>query len=370
MKKDTRVVFLDYLRVIACFMVMLVHACEQFYFNDNGEFSVASRSSAAWAVLFDSACRASVPLFVMASAYLLFPLKRSTGDFIKRRFLRVCVPFVLFSFAYTIANSGSFGAMLFNFPMATGGHLWFVPMLLGVYLMMILLSPWAEKVSERELRGWIGVWLFTTLFPYLRRLCAALYGDPSFGAVPFLYGECPWNAFGTFQYVSGFFGYALLGLWFRRFATMPSWRKTLVCAVPMWVMGFAVIAGGFWFRIPFDGTFPLVRPYATAVDLEMSWEFCSFGVMLTTLAYFMVVRCIVSNGTFYRYAIRPLSESSYCMYLVHIFFLVAVMPFLKGAVSVPVAIIVGTLATFAASGLFGIIVRRIPVLGKLLGCSS
>ncbi len=367
MSKDKRVVFLDYLRVFACLMVMVVHACEQFYFNGNGEFAVASRGSAAWTVFIDSAGRASVPLFMMASAFLFFPLHQTTGDFLRRRFLRVCVPFIIFSIAYTIANNGSWGAMLFNFPMATGGHLWFVPMLLGVYLMMILLSPWAEKATEREVRGWLAVWLFTTLFPYLRRLLVHLYGEPIFGAVPFLYGECPWNAFGTFQYVSGFFGYALLGLWFRRFAPMWSWRKTLMRAVPLWGIGYAIVALGFWFRIPFDGTFPLVRPYATAVDLEMSWEFCSLGVLLTTLGYFLVLRRITASGAFYRHVIRPLSDASYCIYLVHIFFLVAIMPFLKGHVPVPVTIVVGGLATFAASGLFGLVVRRIPVLGRLLG---
>ncbi len=64
--------------------------------------------------------------------------------------------------------------------------------------------------------------------------------------------------------------------------------------------------------------------------------------------------------------IRPLSDASYSMYLVHIFFLVAIMPFLKGHVPVPVAIVVGGLATFAASGLFGILARRMPVVGRLL----
>lgn len=32
----SRVVFLDYLRVIACFMVVLVHTCEFYYLGDGG----------------------------------------------------------------------------------------------------------------------------------------------------------------------------------------------------------------------------------------------------------------------------------------------------------------------------------------------
>ena len=40
------------------------------------------------------------------------------------------------------------GKLLFNFP-DEGGHLWFVPMLAGLYILMPLLSPWAEEVSLR-----------------------------------------------------------------------------------------------------------------------------------------------------------------------------------------------------------------------------
>ena len=36
MDDNKRIVFLDYLRVVACFMVMVVHACECFYFGGDG----------------------------------------------------------------------------------------------------------------------------------------------------------------------------------------------------------------------------------------------------------------------------------------------------------------------------------------------
>ena len=364
MNGSPRVVFLDYLRVAACFMVMLVHACEQFYFNDAGEFAMATRESGAWAAFIDSACRASVPLFVMASAYLLFPVTRPTGEFLRRRLARVFVPFAVFCCAYTYWNDGNWGAMAFNFPMATGGHLWFVPMLLGLYLLMPLLSPWAEQASAREVRAWLALWLLTTTFPYLRRVWAGLYGAPDFGAVPYLYGECPWNAFGTFQYVSGFFGYLLLGFWFRRFAGEWSWKRTLAVALPLWAVGYAIAAGGFWLRIPFDGNWPFVRPYALAVDVEMSWEFCSLGVAMTVFAYFTLLRKLTSGGTFYRCVIRPLSEASYGTYLVHIFFLCSVMPLLKGRVATPLAIVGCAVLTFAGSSFFSLLVRRIPVVGR------
>jgi len=366
MTDKSRIVFLDYLRVFACLMVMFVHACEQFYFNGNGELFIKSPADAHWVTWIDSACRAAVPLFVMASSYLLFPLTRSTGEFFVRRLKRVFVPFALWSVVYVLRFDGSFVDCLFNFPMATGGHLWFVPMLLGLYLAMPLLSPWAEKASEKEVRGWLIVWMFTTTFPFLRRLCGILCGEPSFGAVPFLYGECPWNGFGMFQYVSGFFGYLLLGFYFRKFVPEWSWRRTLSRALPLWAIGYAIVGGFFFGRIPGDGTFPVQAPYAAAVNLEMSWEFCGTGVAMTVLGYFMVLRKCVSTGKFYERVIRPLSDVSYGTYLMHILVLVTLADNLKGSLPTPVAILVFAVGSFAVASLFGLLFRKIPKVNRWL----
>lgn len=360
----SRVEFLDYLRVFAIFMVLMVHACEQFYFGPDGGFLIKSAGDAAWVVALDSAGRAAVPLFVMASAYLLFPVTRPTGEFLRRRLLRVGVPFLLWAVVYNIRFDGSWAAMAFNFPMATGGHLWFVPMLVGLYLLMPLLSPWAEKASEKEVRGWLLLWGFTTLFPYMRKLCGHLCGAPSFGAVPYLYGECPWNGFGTFQHVSGFFGYMLLGFYFRRFAVEWSWRRTIAWAVPLWLVGWAIVAGGFYFRLPVGKGYPVAGPYALAVDMEMSWEFCSLGVALTVLAYFLVLRKFSGGGVLYRCLVRPLAEASFGVYLVHILVLVAVIEPIKSALPTPLAIVAAAVGVFVISSLLSLAVRKIPKLGK------
>lgn len=368
-KNSERVVFLDWLRVIACFMVMLVHACENYYFNADGAFAISSLESARWATWIDSACRASVPLFVIASAFLLFPVKRTTGDFFRRRLLRVVVPFLVWTVVYTIAWKGDWTPLLFNFPMGTGGHMWFVPMLLGLYLLMPLLSPWAEKASEREVRMWIVLWLFTTTFPFLRKACAALCGDPPFGAIPYLYGECPWNGFGTFQYVSGFFGYMLIGFWFRKFAPELSWGKTLARALPLLVVGWSIVWAFFYYRIPVgESGYPVVKDYAMAVNLEMSWEFCSLGVVMTVVGYFLIIRKLDFSGAFYRFVVRPLSEASYGTYLMHMLILAVLVKFFENLTPcVPLAVFATAATTFIVASLCSVLLRRIPFIGRFIG---
>ena len=365
MSKD-RIPFLDWLRVAACFMVMSIHAAENFYLGGeapNVTF-IASRTDAIWVTLTECVCRVCVPLFVMASSYLLFPVSRPTGDFFKRRLARVFVPFLVWAVAYVVVAGGNLRQLAFNFP-DEGGHLWFVPMLLGLYFAMPLFSPWAEKVGKRELSWWIVLWLLTTTFPFLRRLWETTFGAPPFGAVPYLWGECPWNQFGAFHYVSGFLGYMLIGLWMRKFGGSLTWRQTLAVAAPLWLAGAAILGLPFY-AIMSDSSFPLSKSYAFAVRMEMSIEYNSLGVALATIAAFLVLRKIDFQGAVYRLVVRPVSEASYGMYLMHMFILPVTFTAINPHMPTPLCIFFTALATFAASAIAALALRRIPKLGKWL----
>jgi surface polysaccharide O-acyltransferase-like enzyme len=148
LKNSPRVTWLDWLRVAACFMVIIVHATEPFYLGGEGSFILTS-TDAFWAAFFDSFVRACVPLFIVASSYLQFPLHYPAGEFFRRRAVRILIPFALWSLVYAFVWGepiSNLKDLIFNFNYAAG-HLWFVFMLIGVYLLMPILSPWAEKVS-------------------------------------------------------------------------------------------------------------------------------------------------------------------------------------------------------------------------------
>ena len=76
-----RIVFLDFVRVFACFLVMLVHAAENFY-GAPGSTDMAgpqslllNESDRLWVSVYDGFSRMSVPLFMIVSAFLLAPMK-------------------------------------------------------------------------------------------------------------------------------------------------------------------------------------------------------------------------------------------------------------------------------------------------------
>ena len=176
-----REIWLDWLRVTACFLVMATHSCEPFYLGGEGSL-ILTKSDALWVSFLNVLPRACVALFVVASSYLQFPLHYSTGEFFKRRAKRILIPFLVWSVVYALVWGEpvqNFKDLLLNFNYAAG-HLWFVYMLIGLYLIMPLLSPWAEKVGKRELQVYLGIWLFTTLIPLIRQWVG--------GPAPVIYG--------------------------------------------------------------------------------------------------------------------------------------------------------------------------------------
>ena len=77
-----RIVFLDYVRVFACFLVILVHASENFYGAAGSTDMVgpqsylASETDRLWVAVYDGFSRMAVPLFMIVSAFLLAPMKK------------------------------------------------------------------------------------------------------------------------------------------------------------------------------------------------------------------------------------------------------------------------------------------------------
>ena len=382
----TREIWLDWLRVVACFLVMLTHSTEPFYLGGEGSL-ILTHSDAVWASIMDVLSRAAVVLFVMASSYLQFPLHYSTKEFLRKRAWRILPPFLIWTLVYALVWGEpvqNFKDLLWNFNYAAG-HLWFVYMLIGLYLLMPLLSPWAEKVSKKELQVYLGIWLFTTLLPLIRDwlggAAPVIYGPsgiPNPAKYP-LWGEASWNTYGLFYYISGMVGYLLLGLYFRRFVGELSWKKTLAIALPLFSCGFAISVFGFLRRVGVDshGVFPVEGPVGLAAIWETTWLNDSIGVALMAIGWILLLRKVQADGTFYRRVVLPVSQASYGMYLSHLLVLVTVSAWIRNAFGLgengilgiwttPVQILLTALITYGIVALCCVCIQKIPKLGKII----
>ena len=233
-------------------------------------------------------------------------------------------------------------------------------------LVMPVISPWAERLTAREMRAWLALWLVTTTFPFVRKLAVHIVDGAGGGAASFLWGESLWNDFGGFHYVSGFIGYVLLGFYFRKFVPELSWRRTLSVALPLWLIGWGFICTVFLCRIPSGGGWPVRGSLSLALDLELAWRTCTTGVVLTAASVFLVIKKFTFRGAPYRYLIRPLAVASYGTYLAHMLVLVPVLAWIRPHFPTPVTMLLSALLVFALTSLLSMVLGRIPFIGRFI----
>lgn len=316
-KSENRIVFVDWLRVVACFMVMLVHASENFYGADSSGLAgnvsmLANEANRFWVSFYDGALgRVSVPVFMIISAFLLVPMKPgvSMTDFYARRLKRILPPMLFFMLAYTFlplawggmtweASMADLRLIPWNFP-SMAGHLWFMYPLISVYLIIPVVSPWLERASAKDERIFLYLFAFSTLMPWLHRFVSAE-----------LWGECFWNGFHALWYCSGYLGYLVLAHYIRFHIKWDDKRRVTI-GMLCFLVGIAFTAWSFWVK-----GVPGVT--ISTPMLEWSWEFCTPNVLLSTFGLFLVFSTIRKPAP---RIITALSKMSFGIYLMHMFFL-------------------------------------------------
>lgn len=321
MTENNRIVFADWLRCVACFLVMLVHASENFYAADSSGLAgnvayLANEANRFWVAFYDGGiARTCVPLFIIISSFLLVPMKpgQTMGQFYKRRFLRIIPPMLVFMLLYCFLPL-AWGALSweqaladlknlpFNFP-SMAGHLWFMYPLISLYIIIPIISPWLEKASKRDERIFLAFFVFTTFMPWIRTFITSE-----------LWGECFWNRFNGVWYCAGYIGYLVLAHYIRHHLDWSS-RKRLTVGIMCFLTGAAFTTWSFWWKgVPGQN---IETPL-----LEWSWEFCTPNVLLATFGAFLMFTCIHTSKA--PRVVTGISNLSFGMYLMHLFFLVPV----------------------------------------------
>ena len=317
-----RIAYIDYLRVVACFLVMLVHASENFYGTDNSVglasncSMLLNESNRFWVAFYDGfVARTCVPLFMIASPFLLVPMKPGPGmgSFYKKRFARILPPWIFFSLLYCLLpllwggmsieqSLADLKHLPFNFP-SMAGHLWFMYPLVSLYLIIPVVSPWLEKASAKEELIFLGIFGLSTFIPWIHRF---LY--------PEIWGECFWNGFTMLWYCSGYLGYLVMAHYIRVHLDWSRRRRAITGAL-CFLAGSAFTGWAFWHA----GTPGIL---IETPKLEWAWEFCMPNVVIAAFGAFLLFSCIERKES--PAFISGLSRLTFGMYLMHMFFLVPI----------------------------------------------
>ncbi len=345
MQKE-HIVWVDILRITACFLVIVSHSCDPFvgqFDNNHYEFLTGA--------FIGSFVRPCVPLFVMISGVLLLPVNMDMSTFYKKRAKRLVAPFVFWSMMlpvlyYLYIHSGieiispnivaedhtltatliKLYTFLFNFSYDTTA-LWYVYMLVGLYLFMPIIGAWLKQASKKDIQWFLRIWIISMCLPYLQMLAPLLGYNGNYGNMGLL-GVCDWNPYGMFYYFSGFLGYVVLSYYLTHHPLSWDWKRTLSVAIPLFAIGYAITSGGFI----------LTQEYypGSYANLEIIWYFSGINVFLMTFSVFIIMQKIkVKSSPF----LKKTAALTFGIYLCHFIFVqlgydliypnIPVPPFLK-----------------------------------------
>ena len=340
--------WIDLVRVVAVFQVVLVHLSYVIFFKDE-----LPPSDWAAANFYDSLSRMGVPLFFMVSGFLLLGKSEPVSDFFRKRFVKVGIPALFWSVfylffavaAYRNGTMSPFRILLSMLKTMYLGdveiHLWFLYILLGIYLVAPLLRVFVSAASQRDLAYFAIMWFVAT--PFLEVL-QFLTGFKTALDIPV---------------VAGYVGYFMLGYLLRDVRLS---RRGWILSV----LGIVVAVA-----ITFIGT-GLLSAGEEHVEIRL-YSYFSLPTVLASICGFLVLKDLGKRlsgkaGT----AMRIISAASFGIYLIHIL----VVDLLRtGAFGFRLYSWMGPawymipltgLLVFLVSFAFVYILRKIPVLKMLV----
>jgi len=260
-KRATRQPWLDILRAFAILCVVLCHCVEGVYSFDVSSVQALGGTHRVFVVSMYTLGRAfGVPLFLMLSGYLLLDRNYdadSCATFWKKNWLRllVCteiwiVLYELFLLVYQgqpIPLGYLIRAMLFLEP-SSMYHMWYMPMLLGLYLLLPLAAMALRNVDVKVLKFPLAI-----LFLYA-------FGVPFYSLLATLFGKAvPVNQF-SLGFSGGVYGMYLIGGYlvkkglFAKVKRVTLWVLLIVSfaltvAFQLYAYGKGM-AGGVWYDFP------------------------------------------------------------------------------------------------------------------------
>lgn len=373
-KKRENIGWVDLLRVIACFLVVLSHSCDPFvaqFDNDRATFLTG--------VFSGSLVRCCVPLFVMMTGVLTFPVRLGMGEFYRKRIWRVVLPLIFWSLAlpllyfaylsFTVSNSpliapenftaeatlGKLHTFIFNFNFDTT-PLWYLYMLVGLYLIAPILNAWLKQASQKDIKLFLYVWGISLVLPYLKMAAPLLGYAGNYGNMG-LFGICDWNDYGTFYYMSGFIGYLVLAYYLVNYPLDWSWKKTLAVTIPVFIVGYLITSLGYLLTQKY---FP-----GNYANLEIVWYFAGINVFMMTFPVFVIVQklSIASSPWMSR-----LASLTFGIYLCHFVFVQVAYDLFENLASLPVVVkIIGISCTaFLISYLVVWVMNRVGFTRRLI----
>lgn len=131
---------LDLLRICAAAMVVMLHVAASYWYS-------LSPSSVEWKIMnfYDSFVRSSVPIFFMLSGAFMLKKDISLKELYLKKIIPLGIIYLVWSFLYAVDVIGLDGITasgikgLLRAVIGSHYHLWFIPTLIGIYMLQPIL---------------------------------------------------------------------------------------------------------------------------------------------------------------------------------------------------------------------------------------
>ena len=332
-----RTIYFDYLRVIACFAVIVLHVSAM-------QFSDYTVLTIDWFVMnvYDSASRFCVPTFLMISgALFLNPLKvLSLRKFYTRNILRIVTAFMFWSFIYACYNYIPAEKPSFLTLFLCGEfHMWFLWLIVGLYVLVPLLRSIVQNKQTLEY-FLITSFVFSFVVPFIFKLTKLFI--PVLTSIVEI-GEMYCDNL-QLHMLSGYIFYFILGYYLH----IITIKREIVNLLILFGVFAGICIAGLTFYVF----------HSTGVIDESFYKYETFLVMFETIAVFLLVKrsCNVESTI-----VSSISKLSFGIYLVHM-----LVYYMLGMTSTTMNPVIGipmlSILIFVISYAIILLISRIPIL--------
>lgn len=344
-----RTAYFDILRIIAALAVVMIHVSVY-------PWKAEAVTTMNWAAanFYDSLARFSVPVFVMISGALFLSRERSVKQLYQKSILRIAIAFAFWSVFYALAvylyeavtepqNQGNWQELLAD--MIRGHyHLWFLPMIVGLYMV----TPFLRKILESE-----------SLTKYLLTLSFVLgIIVPQFLAILPLFfpelGSAVSNLWKNFNLSAGYVSYFVMGYILHRAKLSPKTERLI------YLLGGAGLFATF--------VLTAVVSVWKGTPKSLFYENLTLNVFLYSIAIFVWLGrhfLRIKSERLSKF-VQGVSKCSFGACLVHVMVLKLWYVALGGHLSPWIEIPLFTVAVFALSILISWVIGKIPQVGKYI----
>lgn len=343
-----RMIHYDLLRILAAFSVVMLHSAAQFWYT----LDIYSKE---WLVAnsYDAVFRFGVPVFVMISGalFLSSDYQLNIRRLYRHNILRFLIIYIVWSCAYGLRDCIVLGILSADWKiivreMLSGRyHLWFLPMLIGIYLLLPVLKSWVEHTEKNNLQYFIG--LFVVFQIGSETLRALTVTDELHYVLDIM----------DIELACSYIGYFVLGYYLAYYQISEKWRRGIyICMLPAVLCNILL------------GNYLAHRAGEAVGTIYDSYGVFTFVIVIGLFVFFREVVSRKNFGEKSSRFIREVSENTLGIYILHIGLIEGLervgihSMLLPNIIGIPMhALCCFLICMIIAAGL-----RRIPGIGRYL----